>query len=253
MTRMSIGAFSRLTGVSERAIRLYEQHGLLRPNRTESGRRVFSEADMRRLLNVVALRAVGCSLKEIVGLAHQDSIDVGRILALWIESIEAQQDRLAEMRRQLESALETIGRGETMPMDALCSLLARGDAASEDAARKALVDRWFSPTEQVGWRQANSAAGPARIGGPAWGRLVRQAENAIERRIPPESAEGAKIGAECAGLMDTVRAGIDPSLWNRGAALMKEGAMAIDAGEAQRMHRVYEWLSRAVQHHRSVR
>jgi DNA-binding transcriptional MerR regulator len=39
MKAVSIGALAELSGVSERAIRLYEQHGLLKPQRTEAGRR----------------------------------------------------------------------------------------------------------------------------------------------------------------------------------------------------------------------
>lgn len=43
---MRIGELSRRTGVSIRMLRYYEEQGLLRPARTESGYRVYSEADV---------------------------------------------------------------------------------------------------------------------------------------------------------------------------------------------------------------
>lgn len=251
MKAIPIGELARLSGVSERAIRLYEQHGLLQPQRTAAGRRSFSDADVRRLLNIVALRTLGCSLREISGLVQEDAIDVARVLGMWAESIAAQQARLADVGRQVQSALDGISRGEAMPLDALCALLAKVDPAASGAERKALVDRWFSPDEQATWRRAGARLGAARVGGPQWSQLFRKAENAIERRVPPESAEGARIGARCARLMAPAQGQVDAGLWNRGAALMQEGALAGNADEAQRMRRVYDWLSRAVKHHRS--
>jgi DNA-binding transcriptional MerR regulator len=252
MKAISIGALAELSGVSERAIRLYEQHGLLRPQRTSAGRRTFGEEDVRRLLNVVALRALGCSLKEITVLAEQDAIDVARVLGMWTESIAAQQARLADVSQQLKSALDRITRGEAMPLDALCALLSKVDQDASGTARRALIDRWFSPAEQATWQGANAKAGAARVGGPQWSRLVRQVESAIERRVQPESAEGRRIGAKCAALMQPVQAKVDAKLWNRGATLMQEGDLAINSDEAQRTRRVYEWLSCAVKHHRTL-
>jgi len=223
MKAVSIGELAELSGVSERAIRLCEQHGLLKPQRTEAGRRTFGEADVRRLLNVVALRALGCSLKEISVLAEQEAIDVARVLGMWTESIAAQQARLADLSQRLKSVLEGITRGEAMPLDALCALLSEVDKEASGAARRALIDRWFSPSEQATWQGASARAGAARAGGPQWSRLVKQAESAIERRVQPESAEGRRIGAQCAELMQPVQAKVDAELWNRGAKLMHQG------------------------------
>ena len=114
MKAMSIDALAELSGMSERAIRLYEQHGLPQPQRTAVGRRTFAEADARRLMNIVALRALGCTLKEITTLAEQHAIDVARVLGMWADRIAAQHlqirrshgvDPGACRRRSLESAV----------------------------------------------------------------------------------------------------------------------------------------------------
>lgn len=46
---MHIGELSDRTGATERMLRYYEEHDLLRPQRTESGYRVYGESDVLRV------------------------------------------------------------------------------------------------------------------------------------------------------------------------------------------------------------
>ena len=45
----TISVAAELAGVAVRSLRLYEQHGLLRPGRTSGGTRRYSQDDLRRL------------------------------------------------------------------------------------------------------------------------------------------------------------------------------------------------------------
>ncbi|OYX46586.1 MAG: MerR family transcriptional regulator [Alphaproteobacteria bacterium 32-64-14] len=56
---------ARALGVSAKALRVYEEHGLMAPGRTQAGWRAYGPADMARGRQVVALRALGLSLAEI--------------------------------------------------------------------------------------------------------------------------------------------------------------------------------------------
>ncbi|WP_018682927.1 MerR family transcriptional regulator [Actinokineospora enzanensis] len=58
---MRIGELARRTGVSERALRYYEEQGLLQPARTAGGYRVFTAADVERVRHVRLLLAAGLS------------------------------------------------------------------------------------------------------------------------------------------------------------------------------------------------
>ncbi|KAB7845027.1 MerR family transcriptional regulator [Streptomyces mobaraensis] len=61
---MRIGELSRRTGVSERALRYYEQQGLLTSERTAGGHREFGEAAVDRVVCILELFAAGlCSSK----------------------------------------------------------------------------------------------------------------------------------------------------------------------------------------------
>jgi DNA-binding transcriptional MerR regulator len=52
-------------GVSAKALRLYEQRGLLTPPRSASGWRTYGPAEMARAAEIATLRALGLSLAEI--------------------------------------------------------------------------------------------------------------------------------------------------------------------------------------------
>ena len=56
---------SRELGVSAKALRLYEERGLLCPSRTQAGWRAYGPAEMTRAREIVALRALGLSLAQV--------------------------------------------------------------------------------------------------------------------------------------------------------------------------------------------
>src|SRR5947209_4712214 len=64
-TEMNIGAVSRMSGLSTKAIRFYEEEGLIpAARRSDSGYRRYTEADLRRLRLIRQLRLLGVPLAE---------------------------------------------------------------------------------------------------------------------------------------------------------------------------------------------
>lgn len=61
----TIGQLAEASGVSVRTLRFYEEKGFLNPARTESGYRLYSERDERRLAQVMAMRSCGLPLATI--------------------------------------------------------------------------------------------------------------------------------------------------------------------------------------------
>ncbi|OWT80557.1 MULTISPECIES: MerR family transcriptional regulator [unclassified Achromobacter] len=59
---------ARRLGVSIKALRLYEQHGLVTPGRSTAGYRLYGPDDMARAGEVVALRALGLSLAQVAAV-----------------------------------------------------------------------------------------------------------------------------------------------------------------------------------------
>ncbi|MGW4423465.1 MerR family transcriptional regulator [Streptosporangium sp. NPDC004631] len=61
---MRIGELARRAGVSPRALRYYEQQGLIVARRAANGYREYGEADLRLVIEVRALLAVGFTLED---------------------------------------------------------------------------------------------------------------------------------------------------------------------------------------------
>jgi MerR family transcriptional regulator, repressor of the yfmOP operon len=71
---ISIGAAAAISGVSERALRYYQELGLITPcARTPGGMRRYSEADLARVARIRELQTLlGLNLDEIAVVLHND-------------------------------------------------------------------------------------------------------------------------------------------------------------------------------------
>jgi len=94
----NIGTFSRITGLTVKALRLYHERGILEPGFVDekSGYRYYNRGDAARARVIVALRAMDCSLAEIRHLMVHcvDESDLVGFLATKQESLRAEITRL---------------------------------------------------------------------------------------------------------------------------------------------------------------
>ena len=112
---------ARRLGISVKALRLYEQRGLLAPVRSDAGWRAYGPQDLERATEIVALRALGFSLAHVARILKGDASGLEPALATHQEALEA---RL----RELVTAMDGV---RTLRAD-----LARGGAPSvSDLAR----------------------------------------------------------------------------------------------------------------------
>jgi len=100
-----IGEFARLAGVTPRALHHYDQLGLLKPHRSGAGYRVYTEADLERLVQIVALKFVGIPLKRIRRLSANGPDNLAAAL-------QAQRRILEEKRQLLDQAITAIREAE---------------------------------------------------------------------------------------------------------------------------------------------
>jgi DNA-binding transcriptional MerR regulator len=116
--RWSIGEMARASGMTVRALRHYDEIGLLSADeRTASGHRRYTEHDVRRLYRVRALRALGLSLEEIAGVLADSAGDLAAmrdLLTAQLRGLEAHAVRIQRLTHRLHGLLEQID-GASMP------------------------------------------------------------------------------------------------------------------------------------------
>ena len=145
---------SRRLGVSVRALRLYERRGLVRPQRTEAGWRVYGPSEIARLHQVLALKSLGLSLARIAELTKGRDTDLDAVLALQEQVLITRRADVEQALAALAKARARLAADQTLSLDDLATL------SRETTMRNALIDdetweRDFAPV----WRRHLTDAG----------------------------------------------------------------------------------------------
>jgi MerR family transcriptional regulator, redox-sensitive transcriptional activator SoxR len=129
---LTISEVAARSGVATSALRFYEDQGLIRSARTDSGHRRYSRAVIRRVAFIVFAQKVGLSLEEIRAeldnLPHNrvpERADWAKLSASWTKRI---RERIAELERLQAGLTECIGCG-CLSLDR-CQLVNPGDRAA---------------------------------------------------------------------------------------------------------------------------
>ncbi|KAF0156328.1 MAG: MerR family transcriptional regulator [Syntrophaceae bacterium] len=100
----SIGEMSKNLEMSQRTIRYYEEIGLLNSiKRVEGGRRIYTDADLRRLKLIKRLKIMGMTLSEMQELeamwTYEKSSEkvLKRLLELLGSHLKRLDDRIADL------------------------------------------------------------------------------------------------------------------------------------------------------------
>lgn len=103
-TFTSIGEIAQKLEMSQRTIRYYEEIGLLNSiKRVEGGRRIYTDADLRRLKLIKRLKIMGMTLSEMQELEAMWTIEksndkvLGRLLELMGNQLQRLDDRIADL------------------------------------------------------------------------------------------------------------------------------------------------------------
>src|ERR1700758_1954268 len=113
-------------GISIKALRLYERHGLLKPLRTANGStgaawRVYGSDQIARLHQILALKRLGLSLGQIGELlAGADASDA--ILAVQERVLAKDRERITRALALIRKARVKLASGDILSIDDLATL-----------------------------------------------------------------------------------------------------------------------------------
>ena len=131
-------AASRL-GVSAKALRLYEQRGLVVPVRSAAGWRAYGPQQMARIGEVVALRALGLTLAQIARLLAGDGQGLEASLQAHQGVLETRLGAVAAAVERVRVMRNDIAAGKVATLGALVQL---ADGASAPAIAFELPWPW---------------------------------------------------------------------------------------------------------------
>lgn len=169
---LDISEVVRRTGLSSRALRFYETRGLVKPVRTDRGRRLYGRAELERINRVVALKRAGLTLGQIQRTMAERRLDLVQMIDEQLGVLEKRKQEIEQARALLIQTIIRLDPGKSIDVEALCSLIRQGVERQTRAADR--MPELFEGLDLEGMKRK-------------WADLVRRIEAAMP--IDPASAE----------------------------------------------------------------
>lgn len=124
MEKLTVGQVAKMNHISEQTLRLYDKHGLLRPQkRGVNGYRYYDIRQSARLDMIQYLRSMGLSLSDISKQLSTENIDeITAVLDERLARIEAQIDQLVQQKNAVKRTIRNFEHYQSAPPDG-CILL----------------------------------------------------------------------------------------------------------------------------------
>ena len=214
-------AVAKRFGVSVKALRVYEDLGLLKPARTVSGWRIYRQPELERLSAILALKQLGMPLKRI-GELFGGAGDLSAALAL-------QEAALVDAKAEAEQALTLVRAArakladkKSLSPDEL-SKLVRSTAMSEfkwNDRMEALAQRHYTPEQLQALRaRAFTAEDQERVS-TAWNQVFAEID-ALGPDADLASPQALDIGRRAQALIQEFTQG-DPAILKAVTGMKKD-------------------------------
>lgn len=111
----AVGKVAKISGISLRTLRYYDQIGLLSPKKnTESGYRIYTEDDLLKLQQILFYKELAFSLEEISTLVSAPDFDRKKALESQIKLLKKQSEKYAVLAQLATNTLINLNGGIKM-------------------------------------------------------------------------------------------------------------------------------------------
>lgn len=168
----TVGQLAKLTGLTVRALHHYHAIGLLEPShRSESGYRLYTQADIVRLYRIQALQRLNLSLTEVAAVLEKEGAPLPEMIAQQLDELDDRIEKASALRTRLSQIHEVLTRGgEPVAGDWL-----------EAVELITQYDKYCSPAE-LQQLLVHSNADKAQ-----WRSLLAELREAMQRDVPVQS------------------------------------------------------------------
>ena len=217
---------ARLLGLSIKALRLYEERGLVTPMRTGADWRVYGPAQIARLHQIVALKRLGLPLAKIGELLGGKPGALDSVLDLQERVLSREGARVARALEIVRTARAKLLSGQELSIDDLAILTKETTMTrkASDEEMKAIFDplaeKHFTPEENAALRQRSFDQAETSKN---WETLIEEAK-ALMAKGDPYSAAATDLARRWQAQVRLFTQG-DPAV-NRKVMSMWKDAMA---------------------------
>ena len=183
---LKVGELAQRAGLTVRTLHHYDAIGLLTPSgRSESGYRLYGQADVQRLHAIQTMRQMGLALNDITLLLEGDSVAPERIIGQQIRALDQQIAQATELRGRLTMLRDGLMAGAEPDMgnwlEALALMTTYGKYFSS-AELKQIFSSW-------------------NLIEADWLIVKDLVQSAMDRQLPPDTPEVQALAYRWMGLM----------------------------------------------------
>ena len=198
--------FAKLTRVTVRTLHFYDRTGLLKPSLTRpNGYRVYKDADLLRLQQIVTLKFMGFSLGEIGRLLSSRGYEAAKALRVQAEAIKDEIGRLREAARAVDEVLRRLekdGRIHRQKLIKIMEVIQMGEDVKKAWHEKFLSEADLKKFEELGKKYTPEMMKDYQARGAA---LIEEAKKNLS--LDPASAEAQALGKRWTGLFNEAYGG----------------------------------------------
>ncbi|MBI1789166.1 MAG: MerR family transcriptional regulator [Acidobacteria bacterium] len=234
-----IHEFAELAGVTVKALHHYDRLGLLKPGRSGGGYRLYTERDLERLEQIIALKFLGLPLKQIQAVLDRAALDLPDALRVQRGVLEEKQQLLGRAIRAIQEAERAIEPGK--PADP--AILKRIIEAMDMQESVEVMKRYYKTEEAWVKRRQHYELWPSQ----EWKELYRDVEAASGEDPAGEKAQALatrwmnlmenETGGDPEGRAGMIGAWYDRRYW---PSTLQQRVSGID------LDKVWEFIGKAI-------
>lgn len=236
---LKVGDLAKQTGVSPRTLHYYDEIGLLSPSqRTDAGYRLYGEAEIIRLQQIISLRQLGFPLERIREcLLKPNEFSPHHVLQLQLSQLKEQIALQQQLCNKLEAIASRLQTTETVSIEAFIQVI----------EVTMMIDKYYTQEQQAHLQERYEQLGEERIrqAEAEWQDVIGQARMLMESDADPASEAVQAVAQRWRSLIEEFTggdAGIAQSLQTmyqqEGTEVASRGA--IDAALSEYMGRAMQ-------------
>jgi DNA-binding transcriptional MerR regulator len=231
-----VGELAKRTGITVRALHHYDQIGLISPSRySDTGHRLYSEADIAKLQQIMSLKDLGFALEEIKALIEKPGFKPDEVIRMQLDRLNKQIQIQEQLRSRLEDIYELLNAQLEVTAEQFIKLI----------EVMKMNNKYFTPEQLESLKKRGEQLGPEKIRAVEneWPVLLTKVRAELEKGTPPGSPEVMQLAKRWKELMDMFSGG-DPEIIRAGELFHAENPdNALQFGlDAQ----LYKYISQAI-------